>query len=73
MSDLGNAFTKIADSFAVMAGGYTAKEQKRYDQLLKIYDDEGFCKSVVRIESKIRRISWNEITAFNAKLQEMEL
>lgn len=72
MSELGNSLTRFADSLAIAIGGYTTKEHERYDQLLKIYGDEDFCKSVIRIESKIRRISWTEIKRFNAKLQEME-
>lgn len=63
--------SSVSDTIAIAFGGYTTSEQERIEQLIDIFDDQELCKMIIRIESKKRRISWNEIKAFNAKLQEM--
>lgn len=65
--------SSASDTIAIAFGGYTTSEQERIDKLMVIFGDKDLCKMITRIESKKRRISWNEIKAFNAKLQEMGL
>lgn len=66
------AVSLASDAIAITLCGYTESERERIDKLMTIFNDRDFCKTIVRIESKKRRISLTEIKSFNAALQRIE-
>lgn len=73
LSGMATVMSSAADAITITLGGYTSSEHKRIEQLMAIFDDRKLCKMIVRIESKKRIISWNELKSFNSALQKMDM